>query len=346
MDKRILPPSIVLLCRQTKRSNLLLAPLSGYASLYHKNAPKNAAGENFRHKPRHASNNVDIQRSATAPCSRSAPVSFRAKLFLVFLITVLASVSVVAYGVTHYTRAAFEEGDTERTEALVAQFKKEFAQRGEEVAQQVENVANGEITLKVAIDLARPNADQSLYVHDAIGVAQDHGLDFVEFVNSDGTLISSAQYPSRVGYKNDWVTAAKDWRGTKAFLKKEELPDGVALSLTAVRTVSGGNDKSLYIIGGHRLDQNFLASLVLPSGMRALLYRNLEPSFISSALTDVNGTADQPERFQPLIEPMNEQLHMMLQGSSRTKLVIPAEPLATTAEVVSSINPLRELPTS
>ena len=132
-------------------------------------------------------------------------MSFRAKLFLVFLITVLASVSVVAYGVTHYTRAAFEEGDTERTEALVAQFKKEFTQRGEEVAQQVENVANGEITLKVAIDLARPNADQSLYVHDAIGVAQDHGLDFVEFVNSDGTLISSAQYPSRVGYKNDWL---------------------------------------------------------------------------------------------------------------------------------------------
>ncbi len=295
-------------------------------------------------------------------------MSFRAKLFLVFLITVLASVSVVAYGVTHYTRAAFKEGDTERTEALVAQFKKEFTQRGEEVAQQVENVANGEITLKVAIDLARPNADQSLYVHDAIGVAQDHGLDFVEFVNSDGTLISSAQYPSRVGYKNDWVTAAKDWRGTKAFLKKEELPDGVALSLTAVRTVSGGNDKSLYIIGGHRLDQNFLGSLVLPSGMRALLYRNLEPSFISSALTDVNGTADQPERFQPLIEQIqkksqpvvqtinwttdaasaetfhampllgrnNELLGVLLVGSSRKELVLLTQRIVTIAAVVAA----------
>src|SRR5712664_3952669 len=134
----------------------------------------------------------------------SARMSFRAKLFLVFLVTVLASVSVVAYGVVHYTQAAFEEMDAQRTEALVAQFNKE-------VVQQVENVANGEITLKVAIDLARPNADQSLYVHDAIGVSQDHGLDFVEFVNSDGTLISSAQYPARVGYKNDWVTATPDW---------------------------------------------------------------------------------------------------------------------------------------
>ena len=35
-------------------------------------------------------------------------MSFRAKLFWIFLVTVLASVSVVAYGVTHYTRAAFE----------------------------------------------------------------------------------------------------------------------------------------------------------------------------------------------------------------------------------------------
>src|SRR5260370_41544210 len=112
------------------------------------------------------------------PCSRSALVSFRAKLFLIFLTTVLASVSVVAYGETYYTRAAFEEGDTERTEAPVAQFKKEFTQRGEEGAQQVENVANGEITLKVAIDVARPNADQSLYVHDAIGVAPELRMDF------------------------------------------------------------------------------------------------------------------------------------------------------------------------
>jgi len=229
-------------------------------------------------------------------------MSFRAKLSWIFLVTVLASVSVVAYGVVHYTQAAFEEMDTQRTEALVAQFNKEFEQGGDGVVQQVENIANSEITLKVAIDLARPNADQSLYVHDAIGVSQDHGLDFVEFVNSDGTLISSAQYPARVGYKNDWVTATTDWRGSRAFLKKEELPDGVALSVAAVRTVSGGNDKSLYIIGGRRLNQNFLASLVLPSGMRALLYRNLEPGFVEAALTDVNGSADNADRFRGLIE--------------------------------------------
>ena len=234
-------------------------------------------------------------------------MSFRTKLFWIFLITVLASVSLVAYGVTHYTQAAFEESDAQRSEALVAQFNKEYAQRGEEIARQVKNITDAEITLKVAIDLAGPRPDQSLYVHDAAGAAQDHGLDFVEFVNWDGTLISSAQYPARVGYKNDWVTSNKNWNESAPFLRKEELPDGVALSLTVVRMLSGGNDKNMYIVGGRRLDQNFLASLVPPGGTRALLYRNLEQGFVASALTDVNGSFEQAERLRPLIEDIQKQ---------------------------------------
>jgi len=222
------------------------------------------------------------------------------------MLTVVASVTVVAYGVTHYTRAAFEEIDAQRTEALVAQFQKEFAQRGEEVVHQVENIANAEITLRMALDLARPNADQSLYVHDGTGAAQDHGLDFVQFVNSDGMLISSAQFPSRVGYKNDWVIANKNWRDSHAFLTKEELPDSVALSLTVVRALPVG-DKNFYIIGGRRLDQNFLASLVLPGGMRTLLYQNLEPDFTPGELTDAGGVVSQAERYASLIEQSKNQ---------------------------------------
>jgi signal transduction histidine kinase len=234
-------------------------------------------------------------------------MSFRTKLFLVFLITVLASVSLVAYGVTHYTQAAFEESDAQRSEALVAQFNKEYTQRGDEIVRQVKDITDAQITLNVAIDLARPRPDFSLYVHDAAGAAQDHGLDFVEFVSWDGTLISSAQYPARVGYKNDWVTSNKNWSDSAPFLRKEELPDGVALSLTVVRTLPGGNDKDMYIIGGRKLDQNFLASLVAPAGTRALLYRNLEQGFVAASLTDVNGPFEQADRLQPLIEQIQKQ---------------------------------------
>src|SRR6266403_1173872 len=192
-------------------------------------------------------------------------MTFRTKVFLIFLITVLASVSLVAYGVTFYTQRAFEQMDLQRTHALEVQFGKEFAQRGDTIVQQVENITNADVTVRMVLDLARPNADASLYLHDANGAAQSHGLDFVEFVNSDGTLVSSAQYPARVG------------------------------------------NKTIYIIGGRRLDQNFLASLELPEGMRALLYRNLEPTFVASALTDANGGVPQAGEFQSLIEQIQKQ---------------------------------------
>jgi two-component system nitrogen regulation sensor histidine kinase NtrY len=241
-------------------------------------------------------------------------MSFRTKLFLIFVFTVLGSVSLVAYGVTRYTRAAFEELDTQRTEAIVAQFRQEFTQSGDGIAQQVKNIADADITLRVAIDLARTSADQSLYVHDATGAAQDHQLDFVELVGWDGTIISSAQNPSRVGSKNDWVKATKDWNATPAFLKKEELADGAALSLAAVRSVSGGNEKSLYIVGGRRLDQNFLYTLVLPTGMRAFLYVNLDPGFNPSALlSGAKAGIEQPERLQPVIDQIRRQPQTVVQ---------------------------------
>jgi two-component system nitrogen regulation sensor histidine kinase NtrY len=296
-------------------------------------------------------------------------MSFRTKLFLVFLITVLASVSLVAYGVTHYTQAAFEEADAQRTEALVAQFNTEYAQRGDEIVRQVKDVTDAQITLNVAIVLARPAPDFSLFVHDAAGAAQDHGLDFMEFVSWDGTLVSSAQYPARVGFKNEWVTSNKNWTDSAPFLRKEELPDGVAISLTVVRALPGGNNKDMYIIGGRRLDQNFLASLVPPAGTRVLLYRNLEPSFVASALTDSSGPFEQPDRLQPLIEQIqkqpqplvrtmnwssdaaaaesfhaipllgrnNELLAVLLLGSSRKELVLLTRHILQIAAVVAGV---------
>lgn len=233
-------------------------------------------------------------------------MSFRTKLLLVVLLTIFASVSVVAYAVTFYTRSSFEALDQQRTEALVSQFNKEYTLRGEEIARQVENIANAEITLHTALDAERPNADLSIYVNDANGAAQDHGLDFVELVNYDGTVISSAQNPSRVGYKNEWVTTKSDWNDARAFLKREEMPTEVALSLCAVRT-QPNVPKPFYIIGGRRLDKNFLASLVLPAGMRALIYTNLDPSFASSSLLGENIEPGQADRFAPLVEQLQKQ---------------------------------------
>jgi signal transduction histidine kinase len=257
-------------------------------------------------------------------------VSFRTKLVIVFTLTIVVAVALVAWGVSTSTRRAFEQLDQQRTEALVAQFRREFVARGEEVVRRVQGIADAEATVRMAIDLSRPQADASLYVNDARGLAGSYQLDFLEMVANDGTLISSAQWPARLGYKNDWVTQQKDGKGTGAFLRREELPDSVALSLAAVRTVPVG-EKNLYIIGGQRLDKEFLATLVLPAGMRALLYKNLEPAFIPAALTDSSGRAKEAERFAALIEQVQKQPRELEQtirwtadaASAETFLAIP-----------------------
>jgi two-component system nitrogen regulation sensor histidine kinase NtrY len=227
-------------------------------------------------------------------------VSFRAKILAFFVATIVGGVTLVAWGVAEYTQRGFEDFDRQRTDALVAQFRREYAQRAEDIAHRVQNIADAEATLRMAMDLNRPQADASQYYNDARAIAKSQELDFLDIAADDGTLISSSEWPARFGYKNDWVGAEPDWNSKGAFLRRVDLPDTVDVGLLAVRTVRVG-EKRLFLIGGQRLDQNFLATLVLPEGMRALLYRNLESGFVPSELTDARGPVSRPELFSPLV---------------------------------------------
>ena len=71
-------------------------------------------------------------------------MSFRTKILTFFVVTIVAAVTAVAWGVSVYTRRAFEEFDRQRTDALVAQFRREYAQRGDEVVRRVQSIADAE----------------------------------------------------------------------------------------------------------------------------------------------------------------------------------------------------------
>ena len=64
----------------------------------------------------------------------------------------------------------------------------------------------------------------------------------------------------------------------------------MTLALVAVGTAVEG-DRKLYVVGGRELDREFLSTLVLPAGMRVLLYRNLEARFTPAELIDAAGPA-------------------------------------------------------
>ena len=238
-------------------------------------------------------------------------MTFRTKLFWIFTFALAIAVALIATGVTIVARKAFDENNAQHTDALVAQFQREFVRRGQDVARRVQGIANAEGTVRMAIDLARPSADPSIYVDDAHGVSQSYHLDVLDLVNNEGTIISSAEYRARFGYKMDWLKKLADgkeadWAAQGPFLTKIDTQDGPALALLGVSTVRVG-DKNLYIVGGERLGKEFLASLVLPVGMRALLYLNLDPNFQPADLIDESGPADQAERFTSFIEKEKQQ---------------------------------------
>src|SRR5271170_7437721 len=226
---------------------------------------------------------------------------FRTRLFVNFILALLLAVGLIAAGVTVVTRRAFDEMNREHTDALLAQFQREFARRGSEVVESVKGIADAEPTVRMAIDLSRPNADVSVYVNDAHGVSKSHQLDLLDFVNNDGTIISSQESPARFNYKMEWVTKPEDWPARGAFLTKLDTEAGPVLALLSVATVRVG-DRDLYVVGGERLGKEFLSSLVLPADMRALLYLNLASEFQEPNLIDINGPAPDADRFQPLVE--------------------------------------------
>jgi len=232
-------------------------------------------------------------------------MTFRRKLLVVFALTVFLSVAAVALLVSEVTRRAFDRSEDERTAALVTQFRREFSRQGEDVARRVEAIATSEEASRMALKLNRPQADSGPYFELAKTTAENNHLDFLEFVESEGTIISSAQWPAKFGYSDDAVGSFPAEVDRGAFLKQEELQDETALGLFAVRATRVG-ERPVYVIGGRRLDKTFLAGLDMPAGMRALLYENRRDHFAGSLLTDPSTTssdkARSPEKLQPLID--------------------------------------------
>jgi signal transduction histidine kinase len=223
-------------------------------------------------------------------------VSLRQKLLLMFSLTVIIAVAAVAWTVSLRTRQAFGKADQERTSALVDQFRREFQRRADDVALRLDRMAGSDRVSRMAFDLGH-NGDPALYLTEATALAQEYELDYLEIVAGDGSIISSAQWPARFGYKETALRAAS----RPPFLKKEELPSGAAeTGLFAVRTVHAA-ESPVYLVGGKRLDREFLSNLPTLGGTQLLLYRNLATVFDPRDLVGAGGDPPEAARYGPII---------------------------------------------
>jgi len=226
-------------------------------------------------------------------------VSLRRKLLIFFALTAVLSVGAVTWFVISVTRRSFEQSNNEQTAALVVQFRREFDRNGDNIARRIEAVAASETATRIALALGRGSPDYGLFIHDARTLAENQQLDFLEILDNQGTILSSAQTPARFGYKDASLPSKSDT--PHAFLRQEDLPGGSVLALEVLRAVNAG-EKQLLVIGGERLDTKFLASLDTPPGTAAALYQNSSPQFSPGLLLAASAGISSPETLSPLIE--------------------------------------------
>lgn len=255
-------------------------------------------------------------------------MSFRRRLLLLFALTVLLSVAAVTAIISTWTRRAFDHANDERTAAFVAQFHREFQNRGEDVGRRIETIAAGPDANRMLVAAAQKVPDYSPFLDSAQVIAGTQRLEFLEFADDHGAIISSAQWPAKFGYNDPLVTQSPP---TAPFLKEEDLPAGPALGLFAIRSTAAVG-RRLFIIGGIRLDQKFLATLNPPAGTSVMLYETLgAETFSAGHVISVEGSAPDAQRLAPIIEQVQSSHHQgrtIIHGGTSGGEIVDAFPLA------------------
>jgi hypothetical protein len=197
-------------------------------------------------------------------------MSLRKKLLLLVALSIAISVGTVAWLLEARAGEQFRQVEQERTATLVAQFRHEFDRQGAEITRGVEAIAGSESMLQMGLELSS-GLDTGSHLNDAKSYASVQNLDFLDLFAPDGTIISSAHWQARFGYKQHWFLEQGLAIPQTAFLRQVETPDGNVLGILSLRAVKirGAN---YYVLGGRRLDAPFLQGLSVPSGMRVLIY--------------------------------------------------------------------------
>ncbi len=231
-------------------------------------------------------------------------MSLKTKLLVLVALSIGASVGAVAWLIEERAHEAFRQVEQERTAGLVHQFQREFDHEGEEITRAVEIIASSDSMLRTVIDLYN-GGEYANHVNEAAGYAAAQRLDFLDLIAPDGTIISSAHWPARFGYKQRWFLsdAAAQPLPRQAFLKHLETSQGSVLALLCLRTVHT-QGVNFYLIGGRKLDA-VLQSLAPPEGLRVSIYSVPEQG-AAEILTADKASLD-AAKLQPLIQQAVER---------------------------------------
>jgi signal transduction histidine kinase len=199
-------------------------------------------------------------------------MSFRKKLLAVLTATVVVTTLAVSIAVAAIARRAFQRQEAARGQSIAAQFRREFDRSGDDVVRRVSAIATSDVLRRIAVDSA--HSREGAYINEAAQLAQSNSLDFLEFVEADGAIVSSAEFPARFGYRDEWSGSLARLSSSGASLRRQQLPNGSTLGIFAVSAVAGG-EQPLYVVGGVRLDPELINSIPVPSDSYVFLWTDV-----------------------------------------------------------------------
>ena len=154
-------------------------------------------------------------------------MSFRQKLLLLFAATILLCVAVMSVSVYGTMRRSFEQANQDRANAVAASFVRNSSaadkrSRAKSSRLPPANPCSASRSKSIAAVLVIGRRVGFQLPAEARTLAAQQQLDFLELVDHQGTILSSAQWQAKFGYNEPAIPAASGPAG--AFLKREDLP--------------------------------------------------------------------------------------------------------------------------
>lgn len=176
-------------------------------------------------------------------------MSFRVRLSLAFAIVASCAVLVIATITFTLAMRNFRQNDAQMADALLGQVQRDLERTGEDLVRVAAEVATSDSVQRMIAD-----PDPFTHVDDAATLARARGLEFLELLRPDGTVISSAHWPARYGYKSALPLGREG-----SFVGHIETATGEQLVILAVR-----RSPSVVVATGSSIPRS-LAKLKLPS---------------------------------------------------------------------------------
>lgn len=209
--------------------------------------------------------------------------SLQYKLLLAFILVTVLPLILVSYITTTRITKQFQESNKARIRNVLAQAIRQYKQYGALARSKIDKAARArEINdIGIKINVSGQVGGQSIYellaaehiTESAKQVAESLELDVFSILSEDGTIISSAHWPAKFGYKNSDLARMATAHENTPFLIREETSDEQFLTIQSTRFVKfdyGPN--KLIVAGGYRLFSPDFVARVQSSGDAVVLF--------------------------------------------------------------------------